>query len=398
MAKKKRRHTGVTYLGEIDGVRWYRIRTQTTNPKTGRTHEIDRRVTAESASDAATILASERAEWLRKRTRAEDDARRRLGDALTAWLAEKRPTIKPSTASTYGSAVAWWGALLGDYWLDAVDPADVRDALLGAREGGDATDTINGRLRVLRTFAREERCSAIVDGVRALERTIGEDEASEDEGRGLSLEELRRFLDAGPTVELDRFGRITKPWQRAWALVATLAWTGMRFGEASALRWSDVDLSARTIRVRRAVWRGIVGHVKARASKRLVVIPDELADVLREHRRALVAHQQIGASSSLVFPSRRSGSRTGHVTNGYAGKAILRTCKAAGVDLGDRPWVHVLRHTANNLIRQSTSELVRQALIGHADEEIGARYSAVTMDERRRAVGEVVRMVRGEKV
>ena len=39
---------------------------------------------------------------------------------------------------------------------------------------------------------------------------------------------------------------------------------------------------------------------------------------------------------------------------------------------------------------------VRRALVGHADETIGERYSSVTMDERRAAVGEVVRMVRGE--
>lgn len=51
---------------------------------------------------------------------------------------------------------------------------------------------------------------------------------------------------------------------------------------------------------------------------------------------------------------------------------------------------------AVNVLRQNASELVRQALVGHADEEVGKLYSAVTMDERR-AVGEVVRMVRGEK-
>src|SRR5690606_31766276 len=184
-------------------------------------------------------------------------------------------------------------------------------------------------------------------------------------------------------------------WRRAWALVATMAWTGLRFGEASALEWQDVDLDACTIRVRRAQWRGIVGHVKAKASKRLVVIPEELAELLREHRRAMVAGQQRGVSSALVFPSRR-GSKSGHVVNGYAGKAILRVCKVAKIDLDGRPWVHVLRHTWNNLVRQNASELVRQALIGHADEETGERYSQVTMDERRAAVGSVVRMVRGE--
>lgn len=386
MAKK---YPGVTSLGR--GL--YRIRTEVIDPKTGRSRELDRRVRAKSASDAATTLAKLRADWLSKRGASVAAGPARLGDALDAWLARKRGEVRPSTASTYGSAVAWWSALMGDWLIERLDPADVRDALLGARDGGDATDTINGRLRVLRTFAREERAPRIVDGVRALERSVHEDEASEDEGRGLTLEELRRFLDAGPTVELDRRGAVTKPWRRAWALVATMAWTGMRFGEASALEWRDVDLDAGTIRVRRAQWRGIVGHVKAKASRRLVVIPEELVETLREHRREMIRHQQAGADSALVFPSRRAGAQ--YVTNTHARKAIERVMRVAKIDAAGRPVVHMLRHTVNNLVRQSTSELVRQSLIGHADEEIGARYSAVTMDERRRAVGEVVRMVRG---
>lgn len=68
---------------------------------------------------------------------------------------------------------------------------------------------------------------------------------------------------------------------------------------------------------------------------------------------------------------------------------------AAGIELDGRPTIHMLRHTWNNLVRQNASELVRRALIGHADEEVGELYSAVTMEERRAAVGQVVRMVRG---
>lgn len=412
MAKAKRnRHPGVMPLGRG----WYRIRAEVIDPKTGRKRELDRKVRAKSDSDAATIRANVRAEWLSKRERSVAAGPRRLADALDAWLARKRKEVRPSTASTYASAAAWWSAILGDYLIERIDPADVRDAMLGARDGGASTDTINGRLRVLRTFAREERCPAIVDGVRTLERDVREDEANEDEGRGLSLEELRRFLDAGPSAYLTRkvarknrdgeaavehvdaakWTRAGDAWRRAWALVATLAWTGMRFGEASALEWRDIDLDAGTIRVRRAQWRGVVGHVKAKASKRLVVIPDELVEVLREHRHAMVAGQQRGVSLPLVFPSRR-GSRSGYVTNIHARKAILAVFAAAKIDLDRRPVIHCLRHTANNLVRQSTSEIVRQALIGHADEEIGERYSQVTMDERRAAVGSVVRMVRGE--
>jgi integrase len=387
-----KRHPGVTYIGEKQGQRLYRIRAELRSPKTGRVHEIDRVVTARDAAQASEMRANERAAWLAKRTRGAD-VRRRLGDAMTAWLEEKRGTVKPSTASTYGSAVTSWSAVLGDYWIDAIEPRDVRGALAGWREGGDASDTVAGRLRVLHTFAVEERCARIVEGV-SVRRDVREDERIEDEGRGLSLDELRAFLDAGPTAK--RRKQSAEPiasWERAWALVATMAWTGLRFGEASALEWQDVDLDAGTIRVRRAQWRGIVGHVKASCSKRTIVIPAELVDVLREHRRAMVAGQQRGVSSPLVFPSRRAGAR--YVTNTHARKAIQCVMQAAKIDIDGRPVVHCLRHTFNDCLRQNASELVRRALVGHADDESGERYSTIALSEKRAAVAGVVRMVRG---
>jgi integrase len=357
-------------------------------------HEIDRRIEADSPADAAKHRANVRDEWLRERGRRVVEAGpARLGEAIEQWFHEKRLTIKPSTASTYSSAVTWWTAVLGDYLLSELEPLDVREALAGGREGGDASDTLDGRLRVLRTFAREERLARIVEGVR-VRRDVREEERLEDEGRGLSLEELRRFLDAGPHLETTKRGEITKPWRRSWALVATMAWTGLRFGEVTALEWRDVDLDGGTVRVRRAQWRGIVGHVKAKASKRTVALPHELVETLSAHRRAMVAHQQTGVELPLVFPSRRRGAT--YVSNIYARKAILRVCDAAGIELDGRPAVHMLRHTFNNVLRQNASELVRQALVGHADEAIGERYSAVTMEERRAAVARVVGMVRGE--
>jgi integrase len=382
------KYPGVEALGE--GI--YRIRTSMYHPKTGRRHEIDRRIEAESSGVAAERLAKERSKWLAERTKANDAAPAlRVGPALEAWLTKKRSTIADSTASTYGSAVAWWTAVLGDYLVSEIESADVQDAVSGALEGGDGSETVSGRLRVLRTFARESRRGSMVEGV-MVRSDVREDERREDEGRGLTLAELRRFLGAGPMARTDRAGRVTKTWRRAWALVATLAWTGLRFGEASALEWSDVDLEAATLRVRRAQWRGKVKHPKAKASKRLVSIPDELVETLRDHRRAMLVGQLHGVDTPLVFPSRREGAT--YVANAYARKAVLHVCELAAIELAGRPAVHVLRHSWNNLIRQHASELVRRALVGHADSEIGERYSTVTLEERRAAVGAVVRLLR----
>jgi integrase len=67
--------------------------------------------------------------------------------------------------------------------------------------------------------------------------------------------------------------------------LATLG--SLRWGELMALESQDVDLAARTVRVRRAVsevdGRLVVGPPKPRASKRTVAIPAGIVPVLREH-------------------------------------------------------------------------------------------------------------------
>lgn len=66
--------------------------------------------------------------------------------------------------------------------------------------------------------------------------------------------------------------------------------TGMRPGEYLALRWSDVDLARRVVRVSQAVTVGLRGGgmeikpPKTEASRRTVAISERLAERLAEHR------------------------------------------------------------------------------------------------------------------
>lgn len=61
-------------------------------------------------------------------------------------------------------------------------------------------------------------------------------------------------------------------------------WTGTRPSEAIALRWRDVDLQRRRVRIRRSRVHGRDGPTKTGRSKRDVVIGGALATVLRAHR------------------------------------------------------------------------------------------------------------------
>jgi integrase len=385
----------------------YRVRAPYLDPKTGRRTELDREVQAESVSDAARIREELRAAAIAERT-PKRETRRRLADVATSWAAARRESLKPSTRATYGDALDRWIDELGDFFLDAIEPDDVRRALAKWSAEQLSPSTVNLRLRVLRTMAREERASQIVEGVRALPQTVGDAETAEDEGRGLEPDELRALLAVGAQEfeaagVLDRRGRFPHRHVGAWwPLISTLLWTGMRFGEGSALRWDDLDEAEGVLRIRRAQWRGILGHPKSKVGRRDVVTPEPLALVLKEHRQRLVRAQHPRIADGFMFPS--VGSESGLVNNTglrFALQTMLVTAKVAReledgtIDLDGRPVIHSLRHSLNNLLRQVASEFVRQSLIGHADAAIGERYSKANLDEKRVAMGAVVRLVRG---
>jgi integrase len=75
---------------------------------------------------------------------------------------------------------------------------------------------------------------------------------------------------------------------RLEALGAVLLGTGLRKGEALALRWSDVDLTTGTVRVERTLQRLagrlMFGPPKTRSSVRTVTAPAFVVEALRRHR------------------------------------------------------------------------------------------------------------------
>ena len=87
----------------------------------------------------------------------------------------------------------------------------------------------------------------------------------------LSAEELRRFLDYAEAH-----------FPQDYLLIVLLADTGMRIGEATALRWIDVDLDRGIIRVARSYSTGrYLGPTKS-GRERVVELTTRLQRLLRD--------------------------------------------------------------------------------------------------------------------
>jgi integrase len=361
------RYPGVTRIAP--GL--YRVRAKWRCPKTGHVRELVRIVEAESAAEAASKREALKAT---ERQALDPPPRVRVGDCVTSWLTSKLGELKASTARHYGHTLDHYVLpKLGEIWLDKLTHDDVvkwRDA----EEGSPVT--VNGRLRVLKTALVEVCAVRGIPNPAAAVKTLREPKS--EKRRALTSLELAGILDG-----------IQSGSPQWYPLVLALATTGARFGEVTALKWTDLDEAAGTIRIARAQWNGIVDTTKTDIVRTVPLAP-ELAAELRVHRERLQARLGVGPLPQWVFPSERWTLPRNTVLR----KPLAKAAEAAG--LGARvPSNHWFRHTFNDLLRQTVSGQVTRSITGHVEEDMTEHYSHVTFEEKKAAVGHVLYLVGG---
>lgn len=159
--------------------------------------------------------------------------------------------------------------------------------------------------------------------------------------------------------------------RRYRALVLLAAFASLRWGEATALRRCDVDLRARSVRVRaayveRSTGEMVLGPPKSRAGRRIVGIPDAVTPALREHLAAF-ARDEPGA---LVFPGQLGGPlRRGNFNKMSGWPHAVRAIGMEGLHF------HDLRHAGNHLAAASGAALKDlMARMGHDSERAALIY------------------------
>ena len=181
-----------------------------------------------------------------------------------------------------------------------------------------------------------------------------------------------------------------------YAAVLLDVFVGLRWGELSALRWSDIDEQRGVIRVERGNYEGMVidstktGDDEDPNAKVVPLLP-EIAEVLRARRQQMIAAQHPGLVEGWIFPTEKGTLYKGHPLR----KVLEDTLAACKIDRRVTP--HGLRHTANNELRRVANGEVVRAIIGHATEAMTHHYSHVGEDEKREAVARVFAIVKGDQ-
>ncbi len=308
------------------------------------------------------------------------DATRSLEDWLSEWtstylaLSDRAESTK---IMHEGYCRMWLVPTLGQVSLASLSGNDVNRLLLRMKEAGKAEST----RRNCYTTLRKALDDAVLEGLLATNpvHRIRQPGVHREEARFLTADEVTRLLKAAEG-------------HRYRVVVVFILGTGVRRGEALALKWSDVDLDSGHAKLRGSLTRRegrlVVSGVKTRASRRTVALSPTVAELLRRHR-AQQAAERLRAGGDwhdedFVFAT--ASGRPVEPQN------VLRTVREAAHEAGlSRVTVHSLRHTyATAALLNGVALKVVSANLGHASIQITAdTYGHVTDDAARAAAEKV---------
>jgi len=347
----------------------YRVRYRT--PDHRQTDKRGFRTKREAQAFAASVEVSKmRGEFI-----APADSRKTIGDLGDAWLA-RQTHLKPSA---YRPVETAWRIRVRPRWAD-VRIGDVRTTAVQqwVSELGTGSDGVKpvGATVVIRTY--QVLASILDDAVR--DRLIASNPA-----RGVKLP--RKPKKRPVYLSHDEVARLASAAGPYEPLVLMLAYTGLRWGEASGLRVRDLNLLKRRATVdENAVEVGrdiIVGTPKGH-KRRTVPLPAFLVPYLARQC------ENKGAADLVFSDENGNHLRRPHTKSGWFDKAVT----AAGVP---RVTPHDLRHTSASLaVSAGVNVKALQRMLGHASAAMTLDVYADLFDEDLEAVASALSEARAK--
>jgi integrase len=260
----------------------------------------------------------------------------------------RRKPVKPATISGWRHALdKWILPTIGEKPLAEVSNAALKLLIETMAAGGLAAKTIVSYSLVVKLVV----ASAVDDeGEQIYSRNWNHDFV------GMPI--VQKEKQPRPTVtEAEIVQILTKALPRYVPFFALLAGTGLRIGEALALKNTDLSPDCAQLFVRRSIWHGQEQEPKTPSAIRVVDIPEALAVLLREF---------VAGKSGYLFPTKK-GNRA------LAQRNVLRALHDTGVKVGFHAF---RRYRAQVLRRARVPEDLVGLWLGHARRTVTDLYAA----------------------
>ena len=278
---------------------------------------------------------------------------------LTSWLADSvKGTVSRATYDGYKRDVHHHIIpALGRRKLKELTPGDIRRLYRKMAESGLKDRSIE----YVHTTLRKSLKAAVVDrlinhnptdGVKPIKTPAG----AAKESKALDPNQVKALLEAASESRFE-------------ALYVVAIHTGLRRGELLGLKWTDADLEAGTLTVRRSLdVDGTFKTPKNRAARRTLKLTPRALDALKAHK-ARQNEERLQAGSrwqdqGLVFPNTLG--KPMNAGNLYR-REFQPLLERAG--LADEGFtIHSLRHTfATTLADKGVHPSTAQKMLGHSD-------------------------------
>jgi integrase len=232
--------------------------------------------------------------------------------------------------------------VFGEQRLGDLTPVDVQDWVRSLERKGLSTATI---LPIYQLFKR------------MMSDAVDMDVLPKSPCRAIQTPKLRRSRPTALTVQQVRRLEACAP-PRYAAMVHLSAWAGLRWQEAAALRWENVDLAAGLLNICEAIKSETkqIGLPKGNKTRLVPISPTTVA--------RLQAHRRDFGDRELVFTG-RFGQRLDY--GSYRENVWYPMCERAGLT-GPRPSTHDLRHFyATTMTEFGIDPKVLSETMGHYD-------------------------------
>lgn len=284
------------------------------------------------------------------------------------WLDAKRGSIKGNTLKWY--ATYYKGHIspcLGNVKLQKIERRQVLAFQKDLSEGSLSIRTCNNIMKIFKIILKDAVTDEIImknpaEGIKALKEVNAK--AAETYHRALTEPEQKNFMKE---MADDYY----------YEFVAFLLCTGMRFGEAAALTWSDIDYKQNVIHVTKTATYNedntrTTGTPKSESGKRDIPLNDTIKDVLAKQRKKQSIVIPIDKAENRVFVS-VYGKMVDNCTVNRAITSTLSRLEEQGKAI-EHFTLHALRDTfATRYIEQGGSPQTLKTILGHSS-------LAMTMD------------------
>lgn len=303
--------------------------------------------------------------------------RNKFSEVVEDWLILYEQEVKPGTLRIRKKALDKVLPIWGSTNISTIDHRAYQSLITDLSARGysrNYVESIHNSLSLIFKFAKKQN---LIFDIPCLDVKFRKEYHSEED-------KLENFLERDKLSEFLSLAKKSK-FEDDYIIFLTLSLTGLRIGELLALRWQDINLDKKFLRVRHTLYNPnnnqneyALNSPKTKKSNRVIPLANKLQKALIAYKKYVDSHFKIQSGTDFVF---FSGDYK-PLTHTAARNRLLSLMKSW--NYGKKITLHSFRHTFTSLlIEDNLSILDVSNLLGHVDTSITIKvYTHITQPKK----------------